>query len=94
MIKIYYINFNVMNINLFKNNWMKYYKRGFLTGIIVLSFLCFIDQTLQSSIFFSKIDSIDVLFLTLSFIFFGAVFCGIISLIILLIISLITVIKN
>lgn len=83
-----------MNIKLLKNSWMKYYKRGFITGFIVLSFLCFIDQTLQSSFFFNKIVSLDVFMITLSFIFFGAIFCGIISLIILLLISLVTKYKN
>ncbi len=83
-----------MNIKLLKNNWMRYYKRGFLTGIFVSSFLCFVDQTLQSPFFFIKINSFDVLLKVLSFIFFGSVFCGIVSLIILLIMSLITVYKN
>ena len=83
-----------MNIKLFKNNWMRYYKRGFITGAIVLIFLCFIDQTLQSTLFFSKITSIDIFIITLSFIFFGSVFCGIISLIILLIMSFVTRNKN
>ncbi len=79
-----------MNIDLLKKNWMKYYKRGFLTGIIILSFICFIDQTLKSTFFFNKIDSLNVFMFTLSFIFFGAIFCGIISLFMLLLISLVT----
>ncbi len=79
-----------MNINFFRNNWMRYYKRGFLTGLIVLSFLCLVDQTLQSSFFFSKIISFDILFITLSFIFFGSIFCGLISLVILFIMTLFT----
>ena len=83
-----------MNIKLLKNSWVRYYKRGFFTGIFVLCFLCFVDQTLQSPFFFNKINSFDVLFLTLSFIFFGSVFCGIVSLIVLLIMSLMTVNKN
>ncbi len=83
-----------MNIKLLKNSWMKYYKRGFFTGIIVLCFLCFVDQTLQNPFFFNKINSFDVLILTLSFIFFGAIFCGIISLFILLIMSLMTKNRN
>tara|TARA_Y100000590_G_scaffold140719_1_gene161516 strand:- start:316 stop:567 length:252 start_codon:yes stop_codon:yes gene_type:complete len=83
-----------MNIKLLKNDWRKYYKRGFLTGLMVLSFLCFIDQTLQSPFFFNKIDSINLLFLSMSFIFFGSVFCGIVSLFLLLLLSLVTVPKN
>ena len=83
-----------MNIKLFKNNWTKYYKRGFLTGIIILSFLCFVDQTLQNPFFFNKIDNLEVFMFTLTFIFFGSVFCGIISLVILAIMSVATISKN
>ena len=94
MFKIYYINYKNMNIKLLRDKWIKYYKRGFITGAIVLCFLCFIDQTLQSTFFFNKIESLSIFFLTLSFIFFGAVFCGIISLLILLIMSFVTVYKK
>ena len=83
-----------MNFKLFKDNWRKFYKRGFLTGIMVLSFLCFIDQTLQSSIFFNKIDSLGIFIFTLTFILFGSVFCGIISLVILIIMSIATISKK
>lgn len=83
-----------MNIKLFRNNWIKYYKRGFVTGLIVLSFLCLIDQTLQYEFFFNKINSLSILMFTLSFILFGAVFCGIMSLLILIIISIGTISKN
>jgi len=83
-----------MNIKFLKNNWMKYYKRGFFTGIIVLSFLCFIDQTLQHTFFFNKIESINILMISLSFIFFGAIFCGILSLIILFLLSFMLKNKN
>ena len=85
-----------MNIKLLKDNWRKYYKRGFLTGIMVLSFMCFIDQTLtlKSPLLFIKINSFNILLYNLSFIFFGAVFCGILSLTILLIISLVTTYKK
>ena len=83
-----------MNIKLLQDNWRKYYKRGFITGIVILCFLCFIDQTLQSTIFFNKITSFDMAIVTLSFIFFGAVFCGILSTIILVIMSLVTTYKN
>ena len=85
-----------MNIKLLKDNWRKYYKRGFLTGIMVLSFMCFVDQTLtlQSPLLFIKINSFNILLYNLSVIFFGAVFCGIISTIILVIMSLVTTFKN
>ena len=46
-----------MNIKLIKQKWMKYYKRGFITGLFVISFICFIDQILQSPFFFNKIES-------------------------------------
>ena len=59
-----------MNIKLLKDNWRKYYKRGFITGLVVLCFLCFVDQTLQSTIFFNKITSLGMFILTLSYIFF------------------------
>lgn len=83
-----------MNIKLLQYNWRKYYKRGFITGLVVLCFLCFIDQTLQTTIFFNKITNFSVFIITLSFIFFGAVFCGILSTIILVIMSLLTTYKN
>ena len=82
-----------MNITLIKNKWIKFYKRGFITGLMVLAFLCFIDQILQNPFFFNKINGNNIM-LTLSFIFFGSVFCGIISFIFLILISLITVPKK
>ena len=82
-----------MNIKLIKEKWIKFYKRGFLTGLMVLSFLCFIDQTLQTPFFFNKIDSSNFM-LTLSFVLFGSVFCGIISFILLIFISIVTVSKE
>jgi ethanolamine transporter EutH len=82
-----------MNIKLIKEKWIKFYKRGFLTGLIVLSFICLIDQLLQNPFFFNKIDSTNFL-LTLSFVFFGSVFCGILSFIFLILLSFITVPKS
>ena len=78
-----------MNIKLIKEKWMKYYKRGFVTGLFVLSLICLIDQVLESPFYFYKID-----LFALSFILFGSVFCGILSLLILIILSLVTVPKN
>jgi hypothetical protein len=83
-----------MNIKLIKEKWIKYYKRGFLTGLFVMSFICLIDQVLQSPFFFNKIESINVFLFTLSFIFFSSVFCGMLSLVILVILSLVTVPNN
>jgi|TARA_B100001996_G_scaffold81121_1_gene59867 hypothetical protein len=82
-----------MNIKLIKEKWVKFYKRGFITGLMVLCFLCLIDQTLQTPFFFNKLDSSNIM-LTLSFILFGSVFCGIISFILLIIISIVTVPKK
>ena len=82
-----------MNIKLIKEKWIKFYKRGFLTGLMVLCFLCFIDQTLQTPFFFNKIDSSNFM-LTISFVLFGSVFCGIISFILLILISIVTVSKQ
>ncbi len=82
-----------MNIKLIKEKWIKFYKRGFLTGLIVLSFICLIDQLLQNPFFFNKIDSTNFL-LTISFVFFGSVFCGILSFIFLILLSFITVPKS
>ena len=83
-----------MNIKLIKQKWMKFYKRGFVTGAFVLSFICLTDQVTQSPFLFSKIESVNVFLITLSKIFFGSVFCGIVSFVILIILSLVTVPKN
>ena len=80
-----------MNIKLIKEKWIKFYKKGFITGLMVLSFICFIDQTLESPLFFIKIDSFNIFFFNLSIIFFGSVFCAIVSIILLILLSLVTV---
>ena len=82
-----------MNIKLIKEKWIKFYKRGFITGLMILSFLCLIDQTLQTPFFFNKLNSGNFM-LTLSFILFGSVFCGIISFVFLILLSFLTVPKN
>jgi len=82
-----------MNIKLIQEKWIKFYKRGFITGLFVLCFICLIDQILQTPFFFNKLNSSNLI-LTLSFIFFGAVFCGLINFIILIFISIITVSKK
>tara|TARA_B100000579_G_C22031631_1_gene488458 strand:+ start:211 stop:459 length:249 start_codon:yes stop_codon:yes gene_type:complete len=82
-----------MNIKIIKDKWIKFYKRGFVTGLMVLSFICLIDQVLQTPFFFNKINSENFM-LTISFILFGSVFCGLISFVFLIVLSFITVPKN
>ena len=82
-----------MNIKIIKDKWIKFYKRGFITGLMVLSFICVIDQVLQNPFFFNKINSENFM-LTISFILFGSVFCGLISFVFLILLSFITVPKN
>ena len=60
-----------MNIKLIKEKWIKFYKRGFVTGLMVLSFICLMDQILQTPFFFNKLD-ISNFMLPLSFSFFGS----------------------
>ena len=78
---------------LVREKWIKFYKRGFITGLMVLSFICLIDQVLQTPFFFNKINSENFM-LTISFILFGSVFCGLISFVFLIVLSFITVPKN
>ena len=78
-----------MNLRLFGDNWSKYYKRGFLIAFFVLTFICVVDQTLNTPFFFSKINDTTVFIFTVSTIFFASVFSGLLSLIYLFIISLI-----
>ncbi|MBT3777239.1 MAG: hypothetical protein HOI06_00670 [Pelagibacteraceae bacterium] len=82
-----------MNIKLIKEKWIKFYKRGFFTGLFVLFFICVIDQILQTPFFFNKLNSNNFM-LTISLIFFGSVFCGIVSFIFLILFSFITVPKE
>ena len=82
-----------MNIKIIKDKWIKFYKKGFITGLMVLSFICLIDQVLQTPFFFNKINSENFM-LTISFILFGSVFCGLISFVFLIVLSFITVPKN
>ena len=50
-----------MNITLIKDKWIKFYKRGFITGLMVLAFICFIDQILQNPFFFNKINGDNIM---------------------------------
>ncbi len=76
-----------MNFQIFGDNWSKYYKRGFLVAFFILTFMCFVDQILNTPMFFSKINNLSIFFFTVSTIFFASVFCGLLSLIYLFIIS-------
>ena len=79
-----------MNFKIFGDNWSKYYKRGFLVSFFIISFLCVVDQILSTPMFFSKITSLSVFMFTITTIFFGSIFCGLLSLIYLLVISLVS----
>ena len=79
-----------MNISLFKKSWIRYYKRGFFTGLLIMSFILVIDQFLSNPLFFNKITSLDVFLFILSTIFFGSVFCGILSLFFLMLVIIAT----
>ncbi len=63
-----------MNIDYFKKSWIKFYKRGFMMGFFVLTFILTVDQFLQTPLFFSKITDIKVFMFIISTIFFAAVF--------------------
>ena len=97
MLKIFFIKNNYlimvsffMNISYFKRSWIRYYKRGFFTGLLIMSFILVIDQFLSNPLFFNKITSLDVFLFILSTIFFGSVFCGILSLFFLMVVVLVT----
>ena len=68
-----------MNISYFKNSWIRFYKRGFMTGFIIMTFILVVDQFLANPLFFSKITSLDIFLFILSTIFFGSIFCGLLS---------------
>ena len=70
-----------MNISYLKKSWIRFYKRGFMTGFFIMTFILLVDQFLANPLFFSKITSLDVFLFILSTIFFGSIFCGILSLI-------------
>ena len=79
-----------MNLSYFKKSWIRYYKRGFLSGLLIMSFILVVDQFLTNPLFFSKITSLDIFFFILSTIFFGSVFCGILSLLFLFVVMIVT----
>ncbi len=55
-----------------------------------MSFILVIDQFLSNPLFFNKITSLDVFLFILSTIFFGSVFCGILSIFFLVVVVLAT----
>ena len=79
-----------MNFSHFKKSWIRYYKRWFLSGLLIMSFILVVDQFLTNPLFFSKITSLDIFFFILSTIFFGSVFCGILSLFFLFVVMIVT----
>ena len=79
-----------MNIELIKEKWIKFYKRGFMTGFFIMTFILVVDQFLANPLFFSKITNLDVFLFILSTIFFGSIFCGILSLIFLVFVVIAT----
>ena len=79
-----------MNISLFKRSWIRYYKRGFGTGLFIMCFILVIDQFLDKPLFFSKITNLDIFLFIVSTIFFASVFCGLVSLFFLIILTIAT----
>ena len=79
-----------MNISYLKNSWIRFYKRGFMTGLLIMSFILVVDQFLANPLYFSKITSFDIFLFILSTIFFGSVFCGLLSLVFLLVVVIAT----
>tara|TARA_Y100001980_G_C14376752_1_gene180006 strand:- start:215 stop:466 length:252 start_codon:yes stop_codon:yes gene_type:complete len=79
-----------MNISYFKKSWMRFYKRGFATGFLIMTFILVIDQFLANPLFFSKITNLDIFLFIVSTIFFGSVFCGILSLVFLIFVVIAT----
>ena len=79
-----------MNISYFKRFWIGYLMRGFFIWLLIMSFILVIDQFLSNPLFFNKITSLDVFLFILSTIFFGSVFCGILSLFFLMVVVLVT----
>ena len=63
-----------MNISLFKRSWIRYYKRGFGTGLFIMCFILVVDQFLDKPLFFSKITNLDIFLFIVSTIFFASCF--------------------
>ena len=79
-----------MNFKLFGDKWTQYYKRGFLVSFFIISFMCVVDQTLNTPLFFSKINNLSVFLFTLSTIFFASVLCGLLGMVYLLFVSIVS----
>ena len=79
-----------MNFRLFGDKWTQYYKRGFLVSFFIISFMCVVDQTLNTPLFFSKINNLSVFLYTLSTIFFASVLCGLLAMVYLLFVSIVS----
>ncbi len=79
-----------MNFKLFGDKWTQYYKRGFLVSFFIISFMCIIDQILNTPLFFSKINNLSILLFTISTIFFASAFCGLLGMIYLLFVAIVS----
>ena len=79
-----------MNFKLFGDKWTQYYKIGFLVSFFIISFMCVVDQTLNTPLFFSKINNLTVFLFTVSTIFFASVFCGLLGMVYLLFVSIVS----
>ena len=54
-----------MNFKIFGDKWTQYYKRGFLVSFFIISFMCVVDQILNTPLFFSKINNLSILLFTI-----------------------------
>jgi|TARA_B110001452_G_scaffold79648_1_gene65134 hypothetical protein len=77
-----------MNINLFRANWRKFYKRAFVTTFIITSLLTMIDQGLSSPLFANKIISMKSFLDALLQIFYFSVGSGLLAIITLMALAL------
>ena len=77
-----------MNINLFRANWRKFYKRAFVTTFIITSLLTMIDQGLSKPLFANKIISMKSFLDALLQIFYFSVGSGLLAIITLIALAL------
>ena len=77
-----------MNINLFRTNWRKFYKRAFVTTFIITSLLTMIDQGLSNPLFANKIISMKSFLDALLQIFYFSVGSGLLAIITLIALAL------
>ena len=78
-----------MNISYLKNSWIRFYKRGFMTGLLIMSFILVVDQFLANPLFFSKITVLIFFYLFFQQ-YFWLSLCGLLSLVFLLVVVIAT----